>query len=254
MKQEMQRRNKTDSDIYTGPTEQNVKIEIDEDQQVKKRKKSNTSISSKNIQGSDRPRKNSQLLQIQAEPSDILFKPTTNLSVPADSSLQTTLNNLTKPQIAAVRALSPSSIEALKIRMGAPVISAQLLKPSNKDGAVSSIATISEQVSAENRGSADQSQISIDYKDRTQQLRQFGNEFKKRNISAIQIGMRRPSIDQLFYGIKKDTMTATLVPLPPQFQLKPSLALEDEDEPKVLGDLFFENSGSADDNDELSIN
>ena len=66
--------------------------------------------------------------------------------------------------------------------------------------------------------------------------------------------MRRPSIDQLFYGIKKDTMAATLVPLPPQFQLKPSLALDDEDDPKVFGDLFFENSGSADDNDELSIN
>ena len=63
------------------------------------------------------------LLQIEARPSDILFKTTSKLTVPADSSLQTTLKNITKPQIAAVRALSPSSIEALKIRMGAPVIS-----------------------------------------------------------------------------------------------------------------------------------
>lgn len=114
-----------------------------------------------------------------------------------------------KNRVSAItdRASSPSLMEALRDKMNSPIISVQTLMQGMKEVATSSIQTISEQYSAEDKDSHSASKISGDadltenaqkqagllelLKKRNQSSVQVGlmDQLKKRNVSSVQIGV-----------------------------------------------------------------
>lgn len=130
------------------------------------------------------------------------------------------------------RSCSPSILEALRDKMNAPVINVQHLVQNMREVGNSSIATISEQYSEENKKSQSSSQISVESKPKQLQRQpSFLDQLKKRNLSSVQIGQ----------NTGRDIFNTDAII---EYNMKSSKVIAEEEGPAV-GDQFFDEGNNS---------